>query len=112
MNKIKFAIIGFGHIGRRHAEHIRHNQETELVAVCDINPQVTEYLPSREITYYPDIGDLLAATTAEVVCICTPNYLHCEHTIAVLNSGRHAVVEKPMAMSSDECDRMMAAAGN
>jgi len=109
---IKFAIIGFGHIGRRHAAHILGNKETELVAVCDTDPDIRQYLPHDQISYYPDIRDLLAATTADVICICTPNYLHCEHAIAVLNAGKHAVVEKPMALSTEECDRMMAAAGN
>lgn len=109
---IKFAIIGFGHIGRRHAAHILNNKETELVAVCDIDPDIRQHLPHEQISYYPGIDDLLSATTADVICICTPNYLHCEHTIAVLNAGKHAVVEKPMALSTEECDRMMAAAGN
>ena len=39
MSKIKFAVIGQGHIGRRHAEMIRRNPETELVAVCDVTPK-------------------------------------------------------------------------
>jgi len=109
---IKFAIIGFGHIGRRHAEHIINNKETELVAVCDINPDIREHLPDNHISFYPAVNDLLAATTADVICVCTPNYLHCDHTIAVLNAGKHAVVEKPMALSTEECDRMITAAGN
>lgn len=107
---IHFAIIGFGHIGKRHAEHILANPACKLVAVCDTDPSVTERLPDREISYYPRIEDMLSATTATVICICTPNYLHCEHTVATLRSGRHAVVEKPMAMSVAECDAMIAAA--
>jgi UDP-N-acetyl-2-amino-2-deoxyglucuronate dehydrogenase len=107
---IKFAIIGFGHIGRRHAEHIMNNPETQLVAVCDINPDVVDQLPDREISYYPKVEDLLSATTADVVCICSPNYLHSGHTVAALEAGKHAVVEKPMAMSRQECDAMIAAA--
>ena len=45
-----------------------------------------------------------------MVCICTPNYLHCEQTVAALNAGKHAVVEKPMAMSVAECEDMILAA--
>ncbi len=107
---IRFAIIGYGHIGRRHAEHIMRIRDTELVAVCDTDPSVQELLPHREITYYPKVEDLLAATTADVVCICTPNYLHGAHAIAALYAGKHVVVEKPMAMSVAESDAMIDAA--
>ncbi len=107
---IKFAIVGFGHIGKRHAEHIINNAATELVAVCDINPDVSRQLPGKDIDFYTDIEELLQHTHADVVCICTPNYLHCPHTIATVQSGRHAVVEKPMALSVAECDAMIAAA--
>lgn len=107
---IKFAIIGFGHIGRRHAEHIRNNKDTQLVAICDIDTDVVDQMPDKEISFYPNVEDLLSATTADVICICTPNYLHCAHTIAALNAGKHVVVEKPMAMSTAESDAMIAAA--
>jgi UDP-N-acetyl-2-amino-2-deoxyglucuronate dehydrogenase len=107
---IKFAIIGFGHIGRRHAEHIGNNKDTQLVAICDIDTAIVDQMPDKEISFYPKIEDLLSATTADVICICTPNYLHCEHTLAALRAGKHVVVEKPMAMSTEESDAMIAAA--
>lgn len=107
---IHFAIVGFGHIGKRHAEHIRNNPECKLVAICDTDTAVIEQLPDKEISYYPNIEDLLSATTAEVICICSPNYLHAAHTVAALEAGKHVVVEKPMAMSVAECDAMIAAA--
>jgi len=108
---INFAIVGFGHIGRRHAEHIMNNTECKLVAICDTDPDVLEHFPDTEISYYPKIEDLLSATMADVICICTPNYLHATHAVAALNAGKHVVVEKPMAMSTQECDEMIAAAG-
>lgn len=108
---IHFAIVGYGHIGKRHAEHIRNNKECKLVAICDTNTEVREELPDKEISYYPNIEDLLSATTADVICICSPNYLHCAHSIAALEAGKHVVVEKPMAMSVAECEAMIAAAG-
>jgi UDP-N-acetyl-2-amino-2-deoxyglucuronate dehydrogenase len=107
---INFAIVGYGHIGKRHAEHIMNNGECKLVAICDIDTDVVNHLPNKEISFYPKIEDLLSATTADVICICTPNYLHADHAIASLNAGKHVVVEKPMAMSIAECDAMIAAA--
>ncbi|WP_118951230.1 Gfo/Idh/MocA family protein [Taibaiella helva] len=107
---IKFAIVGYGHIGKRHAEHILNNTECKLVAICDADTATVDQLPDKEISYYPKIEDLLSATTADVVCICTPNYLHCAHAVAALNAGKHVVVEKPMALSEAECDEMIDAA--
>jgi len=106
---IQFALIGFGHIGRRHAEHIGNNADARLVAVCDSNPEVASRLPDSTIPFYTRVEDLLESTTADVVCVCTPNYLHAPHTIAVLNKGMHVIVEKPMALSTQECDEMIAA---
>lgn len=108
--KIRFIIIGFGNIGKRHAEHILNNPAAELVAVCDINTAVKEQLPEY-VAFYPDIESLLASgTAADILCVCTPNYLHEPHAIAGLEAGMHVVVEKPMALSVTECDRMIAAA--
>ncbi len=107
--KIRFAIVGFGNIGRRHAEHIMNNPATELVAVCDIQPAAKEKLPAG-IPFYSNLDDMLREAKADVLCVCTPNYLHCPHTIAGLQAGLHTVVEKPMAMSVAECDRMITVA--
>jgi UDP-N-acetyl-2-amino-2-deoxyglucuronate dehydrogenase len=109
LNNIRFSIIGFGNIGRRHAEHILHNPAAELVAVCDTDVSVIDQLPDG-VLFYTDIEEMLAASPADVLCVCTPNYLHERHTIAGLNAGLHTVVEKPMAISVTECDNMIAAA--
>lgn len=106
---IKFAIVGFGNIGRRHAEHIMNNTDAVLVAVCDINPEVRNVLPENSVSFYTRLNDLLLEEPVDVVCICTPNYLHAVQAISVLDSGKHVVVEKPMALSSAECDQMISA---
>jgi predicted dehydrogenase len=106
---IRFAITGFGNIGRRHADHISSNPNTELVAVCDIRPEIQEQMPDGCV-FYTSMPEMLQRETIDVLCVCTPNYLHEAHTIAGLNAGVHTVVEKPMAMSVAECNRMIAAA--
>ncbi len=107
--KIQFCVVGFGNIGRRHVKHILDNPSTELVGVCDTNPAVKDKMPTG-IPFFDTIEELLQKVKADVICICTPNYLHEKHTIAGLNAGLHTVVEKPMAMSVAECDNMIAAA--
>jgi len=106
---IRFCIVGFGNIGRRHAEHIIDNENTTLVAVCDINASVQNKIPEG-VKFYTSLPEMLANTKADVLCVCTPNYLHEPHTISGVTAGYHVVVEKPMAISVASCDRMIAAA--
>ena len=108
-DKIRFCIVGFGNIGRRHAGQIQNNAHTELVAVCDTDAAVKAHVPAG-VPFYATLDEMLAGSKADVLCVCTPNYLHEAHTIAGLNAGLHTVVEKPMAISVAECDRMIAAA--
>ena len=109
MEKVRFLIIGFGNIGRRHADHIRHNPSAELVAVCDVKPVGMGLIPAG-VSVYADAATMLKDVDADVVCVCTPNYLHEQHTVMSLDAGYNVVVEKPMALSVAECDRMIAAA--
>jgi predicted dehydrogenase len=106
---IRFAIIGYGNIGRRHAHHILNTEGAELTAVCDIDPLKLQEAKDG-VALFTSVETMLQARNADVVCVCTPNYLHEEHAIAALNAGLHAVVEKPMALSVESCDRMIDAA--
>ena len=106
---IKFLIVGYGNIGRRHAEHIHQNYATELAGVCDIRAELKDKL-TDDIPFFTDINEMVQQVKADVLCVCTPNYLHEQHTIIGLRAGLHTVVEKPMAMSVAECNNMIAAA--
>ena len=108
MDKIKFAIVGFGNIGRRHAEHILTSPAAELGAVCDIKQELKEKAPGS-VSFYSTIAEMLEASEVDVLCVCTPNYLHEPHTILGLEAGCHVVVEKPMAISVEQCDNMISA---
>ncbi|MBS1586241.1 MAG: Gfo/Idh/MocA family oxidoreductase [Bacteroidetes bacterium] len=109
MTPIRFIVVGFGNIGRRHAEHIMHNPNAQLVAVCDENVTLESKVPEG-VNFYHTLDEMLQEQDADVLCVCTPNYLHEAHTIAGLKAGLHTVVEKPMALSAQECDNMIAAA--
>jgi UDP-N-acetyl-2-amino-2-deoxyglucuronate dehydrogenase len=107
MATVKFAIIGLGNIGKRHAEHILQQAHAELIAVCDIDSSKSDLY---DCPFYDDIQELLQNVFVDVLCVCTPNFLHERHTIDALNAGWNVVVEKPMALSVAECDRMIVAA--
>lgn len=106
----QFAIAGCGHIGKRHAAHIANS--AKLMAVCDIVPEKANELGGLYgCPAFYTLEDMLSAMPGlDIVNICTPNYLHEDHTVAVLNAGHHAVVEKPMAISAASCKKMITAA--
>jgi len=107
LSKIKFAIIGCGRIALRHAEII--NENSELTAVCDIKPErADEFSEKFGSKAYYDITELLKyEQSIDVVSVCTPNSFHSEHTIASLKAGKNVLCEKPMAISTAECKKMM-----
>jgi UDP-N-acetyl-2-amino-2-deoxyglucuronate dehydrogenase len=105
---INFAIIGFGHIGKRHAEHIIENKVAKLVAICDTNSATIQHKLANNIPSYTDLDSLLSNhPELDVLCVCTPNYLHKEHSIKALEAKVNVVVEKPMALSVKDCSAMI-----
>ena len=60
--KIKFAVVGAGHIGKRHAEMIISNPESQLTSVCDIDPEREKEIKSYGVPFYSSINDLLKNT--------------------------------------------------
>ena len=77
MEKIKFGIIGTGHIGKRHAEMIMRNKDCELVAVSDIASKDTLGLESYNVPFYHNHNEMLNShSEIDVVCVCTPNGSH------------------------------------
>jgi UDP-N-acetyl-2-amino-2-deoxyglucuronate dehydrogenase len=109
LRKIKFSIVGFGNIGKRHAEHILANQNAELIAVCDTDATALANVPPAARRFH-SIEKMLQETTADVLCVCTPNHLHEPHTVAGLSASCNVLVEKPMSISTASCNRMIAAA--
>jgi UDP-N-acetyl-2-amino-2-deoxyglucuronate dehydrogenase len=107
-NVIKFAVIGAGHIGKRHASMIVRNSEARLVALCDILPADQLGLEEFDAPFYTSVEAMLAANLdLDVVCVCTPNGVHAEHSILVLNAGKHVVCEKPMGLTKKNCEEVI-----
>lgn len=110
---IKFAVIGQGHIGKRHAEMVRRNPDCELVAVCDIRSKEETGCTEIQEPYFSSVEELLnSGLEFDVVNICTPNGLHAKHSIAALETGHHIVVEKPMGLTRAECENVIFTALN
>lgn len=108
MEKIKFAVIGFGHIGKRHAEMIRRNPESELIAVCDIRSADELGIKDQKEPFFNSAETMLnAGLDVDVVCVCSPNGLHAPHALMALEKGKHVVCEKPMALTKADCEKII-----
>ncbi|MDO7613619.1 MAG: Gfo/Idh/MocA family oxidoreductase [Crocinitomicaceae bacterium] len=106
--KIKFAVVGTGHIGKRHAEMIRREEEAELVALVDIRSQKDCDAESFDVPFFNSIEELLDSELAiDVVNICTPNGLHSEQALMALQKKMHVVCEKPMGLKKDACEKII-----
>jgi len=107
MNKIKFGVVGFGNIGKRHVQHILNNEQAQLVAICD-EKTIEEKIEG--VGYFTSLEAMLQDENIDVVNVCTPNYLHHPHTMLSLQYKKHVVCEKPMAISVSQCNEMIEAA--
>lgn len=109
-NKIKFAVIGCGHIGKRHAEMIRRNNESELVALVDIKDPSGLGIDEYNVPFFSSIDALLASPIIDqidVINIASPNGFHAEHALMALDAKKHVVIEKPMALSRQDAEKVI-----
>lgn len=107
--KIRFAIVGCGHIGLRHAEMIHRHPEAELIALCDIrNKEEINLNGYSSIPFFNSIDEMLDSVAGiDIVCVCTPNGLHAEHSLKALSKQLHVVCEKPMAITKADCEKII-----
>ena len=97
MKPIRFAVVGCGHIGKRHAEMICREDGAELVALCDTRPKSELAIEAyANVPFFSNLDELLASDFSfDVVNICTPNGLHARMAIQAIETGHHVVIEKP-----------------
>lgn len=110
---LRAGIIGLG-VGGAHARGYLRSPHTELVALCDSDP---ERLAARAAEYkippeqcFSDYRAMLSAAQLDVVSVCVPNALHAEVSLAALEAGAHVLCEKPLAISLEEALAMQRAA--
>lgn len=109
---INIGVIGCGKISLvRHIPEYSTNPNVELVAYYDLNNERSEAFSDHYGgKSYSSWQSMLEDSSIDAVSVCTPNWTHAEITIAALESGKHVLCEKPMAMNLAECESMVAAA--
>lgn len=112
MRTIGYGVIGLGFFGEKHAEVAAALPQVELRAVCTRRDQRRREIKQRlgVPRDYRDYHDLLADPAIEAVSIVTHIDDHVAPTVAALKAGKHVLLEKPMARTVAECDRMLGAA--
>lgn len=110
MSKITFGVIGFGHIGKKHAIMVAGNEHAVLKAIVDSDEEkraiAAETYPEAEV--FESIEALIAAgLKLDVVNICTPNGYHAKQAIKMLEQRSHVVIEKPMGLTRQECEEVI-----
>ena len=113
MNRIKFAVTGCGHIGKRHAEMILRNNDCELVALIDTDSTVRKNLATvySDIPCFESLDSFLqSATKADVMVIATPNGFHTTQACSAIENGMHVVIEKPMSLKRTDSENVIALA--
>tara|TARA_B100001057_G_C22866323_1_gene956633 strand:- start:2290 stop:3360 length:1071 start_codon:yes stop_codon:yes gene_type:complete len=109
---IKFALIGCGRISKRHSELLAENQikGATLVAVCDIVQEKADAISKKyKIPSYNCMHKMMENEDIDVVVILTESGAHAQNTVDIAKYGAHIMVEKPMALTLDDADKMIAA---
>ncbi|MFD0589788.1 Gfo/Idh/MocA family protein [Paenibacillus sp. GCM10027627] len=112
MSKIRVAVIGCGSISKhRHIPEYAAHPNVELVAFVDpVIERAQHYAEQHGGQAFADYETMLAEVKPEAVSVCTPNAYHAPMSIAAAKAGAHVLVEKPMAVSDEEAEAMIAAA--
>ncbi len=111
MSKLRIAVLGAGILGSRHARVFHEQDDTEVVAVIDPNAERAATVAGRVgAQHLASLDEAWDATKFDALAIATPDHLHCEPAIAALDRGKHVLIEKPLATTTDDMDAIAAAA--
>lgn len=112
MEKLNVGIIGYGWVATAHIVAINAGKGAQVTAIYSSRPQDDKALSEKwgsPIKSYTDLGAMLSDKSIDAVSICSYTYQHKEHAVAAANAGKHIILEKPMALSWEDCVEIEAA---
>ncbi|MFM9967415.1 MAG: Gfo/Idh/MocA family protein [Burkholderiales bacterium] len=110
-HKLRIGIIGLGAAGAGMFPAITMHPGIELAGAADIDSILRKnFARDHKLEVDESAAALVRRDAIDAVYIATPHQYHCDHTILALEHGKHVIVEKPMSLSLQECDRMIDAA--
>jgi len=108
MKKLGVAVIGTGFWGKNHARVYKELEETELLAVCDIDAGRAKSVAQQfDVTPYSSIGKMLKRNDIEAVSVCTWSTSLAKEALKTLKAGKHVLVEKPMATNVKQAEQLL-----
>jgi UDP-N-acetylglucosamine 3-dehydrogenase len=111
VNKLGVAVIGTGFWGKNHARNYREIENTNLVAICDVNPERAKAIANQYgVKAYTDSAEMLKDPEIQAVSVCTWSIKLAEEALKCLNAGKHVLVEKPMATDTKQAQALIDAA--
>lgn len=105
VKKLRTGIVGLGHVAAHQIDALSRTTNFRLVAACD-QDLAAHAAVAATVDTYKHLDDLLARSDVDVVIVATPNKLHVEHGIRVLEAGKRLVIEKPVAETPAEFDTL------
>lgn len=107
-----FGIVGTGMIAGYHAQAISHVPGARLVGAASLTAEnVRRFADRHQLGFWTTrVEELVARPDIQVVCITTPSGAHLEPALAAIRAGKHVVIEKPLEVTTERVDRILAAA--
>lgn len=110
MRTLKTAIVGCGKVGHLHAKALKSLPESVFAAVCDVDLQrAQEFGNMYDVQAYQDVEEMIAKSDVDALTVCTPHPFHTEPAVKAAGAGVHVLIEKPLASSLQDCDRIISA---
>lgn len=109
--RVRYAVVGLGGIGGLHCRFATQNDRIDLVAVADADESVARQRAEEfGVRPFSSLQELVGAGLVDAVCIATPSHVHADMAIQCLESGLHVFLEKPIALTVADADRVVEAA--
>ena len=111
MERTKVGVLGCGAVAiKRHIPAFKRLHTANIVAVCDKNEILAKNTAkSLGVQSYSELSEMIANSKPDIIDICTPPKIHADLTVEALSKGCNVILEKPMALSVSDCDRMIEA---
>ena len=110
-DSVRIGVIGAGAIGPSHAWSINQAEGCTLAAICDIQPELAARLAEEHgVPSFGSIQEMVEADAVDAVTLATPSGFHLEAALEAIKSGKHILIEKPMEITPDRIDPIIAAA--
>ena len=105
---VRYGLIGYGKVAQVHAKALQQAKDSKLVAVCGRNrDKANVFADTWSISSFTDIQQMISEAKVDAVIITTPHPQHARGAVQALRAGAHVLVEKPMALTVEQCDLMI-----